>query len=151
MRNKHNEGYTLPLVMVVLLVLAIVAVTIMTTSLKNMLRQQSFIDTMKAQYEAQGQIEQIVAQLENLGTTAVKIPLNDLTLTKGKDGEPDILSGSTSAVGGSGENVVTIKCTIQISAITIEKDVSTTDSYKISEKPTITYTSYEITKTGGGS
>ena len=64
MRNKHNEGYTLPLVMVVLLVLAIVAVTIMTTAMNNMLRQQSFIDTMKDQYAAQGEIEKIVAQLE---------------------------------------------------------------------------------------
>ena len=146
--KKHNEGYTLPLVMVVLLVLAIVAVTIMTTSLKNMQRQQGFIETMKAQYAAQGQIEQIVAKLENIGTSAVNIPLRDLTLSKSEDGQTDVLSGTTSAVGGEGEGKVTIKCTIQISATTIEKDASATDSYKISGKPTITYTSYEIIKGG---
>lgn len=64
--KKHNEGYTLPLVMVVLLVLSIVAVTIMTTSLKNMQRQQGFIEQMQAQYEAQGKIEKVVAKLQNL-------------------------------------------------------------------------------------
>jgi len=64
--RKHDEGYTLPLVMVVLLVLAIVAVTIMTTSMNNMLRQQSFIEQMEAQYIAQGKIEMVVAKLHNI-------------------------------------------------------------------------------------
>ena len=144
--KKHNEGYTLPLVMVVLLVLAIVAVTIMTTSLKNMLRQQQFIEQMQAQYEAQGKIEMIVAKLENLGTETEIIPLDDLNLTKGTDGKPDVLTGTTSAAGSAGENQVTIKCTIQIAATTIVKDGD--NSYKITGDPTIAYTSYEIIKGG---
>ena len=115
MRNKHNEGYTLPLVMVVLLVLAIVAVTIMTTSLKNMQRQQGFIETMKAQYEAQGKIEMIVAKMENLGDTAVEIPLAELEHTS------NTLTGSFTAYGSSGDSTVTIKCGIKITADDIAK------------------------------
>lgn len=88
MMKKHNEGYTLPLVMVVLLVLAIVAVTIMTTSLKNMLRQQDFIEKMEDQYKAQGMIEEIVAKLAKAeGTSSVQDVLDDYKLQAGEGNE----------------------------------------------------------------
>ena len=139
--KKHNEGYTLPLVMVVLLVLAIVAVTIMTTSLKKMQRQQGFIETMKAQYEAQGKIEKIVAELQNLGDTAVEIPLAEREHTS------NTLTGSFTAYGSSGDSTVTIKCGIKITADEIKKD-GESEKFIISGEPTITYTSYEIIKGG---
>ena len=131
MRNKHNEGYTLPLVMVVLLVLAIVAVTIMTTSLKNMQRQQGFIETMKAQYAAQGEIEKIVAQLENLGTEATESPMKDPTLTDNYDGEIDKLSGT------SGE-VESALCTVEIYAKGIEEtEINRKKHYTIPDESTV--------------
>ena len=135
MRNKHNEGYTLPLVMVVLLVLAIVAVTIMTTSLKNMLRQQQFIDTMKDQYVAQGEIEKIVAQLEIASAAEAESLLSSL----GEKG-----SGSGNETSG-----YTVKLKYPYDTVTIACEF--TVKLESSGKNTITYTSYEITKTGGGS
>jgi len=144
--NKHDEGYTLPLVMVVLLVLAIVAVTIMTTSMNNMLRQQALIDQTKAQYEAQGEIEKIVAQLENLGTEPVKIELEDLTPTG------NTITGKITAQGEEGDSKITIKCEIVLTAEKIEKekkDGTETENYIITGTPKVTYTSYEIIKGGG--
>lgn len=141
MRNKHNEGYTLPLVMVVLLVLAIVAVTIMTTSLKNMQRQQSFIETMKAQYAAQGEIEKIVAQLENGQEVEIQF----------KTSEGYAMSYTETTLSGiiveSCGNVV-IECGIKLTA----KAVSVTEGTKtrciIDTIESIEYTSYEIIKGG---
>lgn len=171
--KKHNEGYTLPLVMVVLLVLAIVAVTIMTTSMNNMLRQQGFIETMKNQYAAQGEIEKIVAQLENIGIgTSAQIPFSILTFTKGQGDAKDELSGTMRSKCGEGEAAVIVECSYTISASGIQSDDN--GNYTIPEESTIsmestcgevtihcdmklslnsngneiTYTSYEIVKGG---
>ena len=62
--KKHNEGYALPFVLVVLVVMCIIAVGIMDFSLRNLESQQSTIQRMEAKYEAAGQIEQIVAAMQ---------------------------------------------------------------------------------------
>lgn len=137
MRNKHNEGYTLPLVMVVLLVLAIVAVTIMTTSLKNMLRQQSFIEQMQAQYDAQGKIEMVVAKLQNLDgeTTLAEIckdtegnAIVNYKILEKKDEQDKDKNGQTvelTAKGvavDKGPELVTIVCRVFLSATVTDKN-----------------------------
>ena len=65
MMKKHNEGYALPFVLVVMVVLTMVAVSILSFSLRNLQSQQASIDRMKAQYEAAGEIEKVVAVLDN--------------------------------------------------------------------------------------
>ena len=131
--KKHNEGYTLPLVMVVLLVLAIVAVTIMTTSLKNMQRQQGFIETMKAQYAAQGQIEAIVGQLMKAEKPEDVAAILD-PYTAGKD----------NVTANSDNMVITVK---SISGgVTINCVINLTVDAESGNK--IEYTSYEIIKGG---
>lgn len=135
--KKHNGGYTLPLVMVVLLVLAIVAVTIMTTSLKNMQRQQGFIEQMQAQYAAQGEIEKIVAQLQAGQLT--EVPFGDTANLVGST-----LTGTIVVTSADGS--VTIKCGIEIKGEEITPDGN---GYKIKNMQPIVYTSYEIIKGGG--
>lgn len=61
--KKHNEGYTLVLVLVVILVLAACATAVLSFSVQNLKTQQRMVERMQAKYEAQGEIEQIVAQL----------------------------------------------------------------------------------------
>lgn len=135
--KKHDEGYTLPLVMVVLLVLSLVAVTIMTTSLHNMQRQQKFIEQMQAQYEAQGKIEKLVAQLE--AGQAVEIPFKNTATLDGNK-----LTGVI--VVTSSDNTVTIQCGIEL----LGTEITATDGgFKISDMEPIKYTSYEIIKGGG--
>ena len=138
--KKHNEGYTLPLVMVVLLVLAIVAVTIMTTSLKNMQRQQGFIETMKAQYAAQGEIEKIVAQLEK--GIEVLVPFKDNTA------DIDETEKTVTGVIVAEQDGVTIECGIEISASDAVSKDQDSGKIKLSGEIAIKYTSYEIIKGG---
>lgn len=61
--RKRDEGYVLPYVMVIMLVLAIVASSIMAISLKSLKAQQSSIQRMQDQYTAAGEIEKVVALL----------------------------------------------------------------------------------------
>jgi len=62
--KKHDEGYALPFVLVVLVVLCIIAVAIMDTSLRNLEAQQSTIQRMQSKYEAAGRIEAITAAMQ---------------------------------------------------------------------------------------
>lgn len=63
--KKHNEGYALPFVLVVLIVMCLIVVGIMDFSLRNLKSQQNTILRMEAKYEAAGEIEKIVAAAEN--------------------------------------------------------------------------------------
>ena len=62
--RKNNEGYTLPLVLIVMLVLGIVAVSVMSVSLHNLQAQQASIQRMESKYAAQGEIEKVIAEIQ---------------------------------------------------------------------------------------
>lgn len=64
--KKHNEGYALVLVLVVLTVLGLVAAFILSFSLKNLQNQQASVEQMQDRYAAEGEIEKVIAQLEDL-------------------------------------------------------------------------------------
>ena len=69
--KKHNEGYALPFVLVVLVVMSLIAVGIMDFSLRNLESQQKTIQRIEAKYEAAGKIEKIVAAMQtNLDDSA---------------------------------------------------------------------------------
>ena len=70
--KKHNEGYTLVLVMLVLVVLCLLAGFILTTALRNLEAQQSAAQQVQDRYAAQGELEKIVAQYQQEG----KLPEN---------------------------------------------------------------------------
>jgi len=60
---RKNEGYALPFVLVVSIVMCLIAVAVMSFSLDNLQAQQNSIQRMQAKYEATGQIEQLIAQI----------------------------------------------------------------------------------------
>lgn len=62
--KKHDEGYTLLLVVVVLLVLGIVSAALMSMTVTNLKNQRNSVNRMKEKYSAQGELEIITAQLE---------------------------------------------------------------------------------------
>lgn len=64
--KKHNEGYSLVLVLVVLTLMSLVASFILSVSLKNLQSQTAAVNRMTDQYAAAGEIEKIVAQLETM-------------------------------------------------------------------------------------
>ena len=58
---KQNDGYALPFVLVVSVVMCIIATTVMTFSLNNLQSQQKTIERMKAKYAASSLVEEIIA------------------------------------------------------------------------------------------
>ena len=71
MRKKHDEGYALVFVLVVVTVLSGIAIALMTGALKNLQAQTAAVERMQAKYEAQGEIEKKIAQLvDNLTNPA---------------------------------------------------------------------------------
>lgn len=63
--RKNNDGYVLPFVLVVMIVLCIMSASLMTAAFRNLQIQQKFTDRMVDKYAAQGEIEKIVAQLKH--------------------------------------------------------------------------------------
>ena len=63
--KKHDEGYALVFVLVVMAVLGIVATTLMTGAMKNLQAQNTSLFQMQAKYKAQGEIEKTVQLIEN--------------------------------------------------------------------------------------
>ncbi len=74
MKKKHEEGYALVFVLVVMIVLCTVALSLMGIALRNMHAQTSSIERMQDKYKAQGEIEVVVSKLEN----ATEIPRNGI-------------------------------------------------------------------------
>lgn len=64
--RKHNEGYVLAMVMVVIAVLALVASIMLSMGLNNVQTQQAYVERMQEKYEAEGQLEVVVASLNAL-------------------------------------------------------------------------------------
>lgn len=99
--KKHNEGYVLPFVLVVLVVVCLVAVSLLTASLDSLKRQQSSIDHMKDQYAAQGLIEQDVAML-TIGVTSD--PIEGGTGTTLEEARSAAFSAAIDKLGDKEEN-----------------------------------------------
>lgn len=61
--KKHDEGYTLPFVLVILTILYFVVSIVLTSAETTVTAQQQSIAQMKQKYAAQGKIEMLVGQL----------------------------------------------------------------------------------------
>lgn len=62
--KKHNEGYSLVLVLVVLTLMSLVASFILSVSLKNLKSQTAAVTRMQDEYTAAGEIEKVVGKLK---------------------------------------------------------------------------------------
>ena len=67
MKNlKRCDGYVLPYVLVVFLILSAVAVSICTVSLNNLKAQEAAVKRAQALYTAEGEVEKVVAKIWEL-------------------------------------------------------------------------------------
>lgn len=62
--KKHDEGYALPFVLVVMVIICLVGISIMSSSLNNLQNQKASIERMQDQYAAAGKIEKVLAILQ---------------------------------------------------------------------------------------
>lgn len=74
--KKHDEGYTLPFVLVILTILYFVVSIVLTSAETTVTAQQQSIAQMKQKYAAQGKIEMLVGQLCDVNEY---VPLADVT------------------------------------------------------------------------
>ena len=149
---KRNDGYALLYVLVAMLILAGIAVAVMTMSLQVLKNQQSSIERMQDKYEAQGLAEQVVAQLEH--ATDIDTVIADYTPAEGEE-IPNpycaVIEGSTPVqyklVASAGRATVTAEFTAK--QITKTVDTGTKDEHGnpiTTNTPvgyTITYISYK--------
>ena len=63
MTKRNDGGYSLPMVLIIISILALIATTLMTVSIDNMTNQQNELGKMQKQYEAQGKLEMVLAEL----------------------------------------------------------------------------------------
>lgn len=76
MKKQHNEGFALAYVVIVLAILFTLAMALMSMTLRVLQAQQTSIERMQDKYKAQGEIERLVAELEN--TTPLDVDGNQL-------------------------------------------------------------------------
>lgn len=115
--KKHDEGYVLAYVTVVLLLFSLIATMILTGALKNMTAQQDTIQRMKDRYIAEGMIQQVIAQIspdhplvesDNIWNTGVNCVKSD-------DGSGFVLTASCDSVQ--------ITCTVDSSGEYLKFDI----------------------------
>ena len=156
--KKHDEGYALVLVLVVILVLGIVASSLLSFALSNLKNQRASIDRMADKYEAAGEIEKLVAVLSEPYEKQIESDTLEITVLEGwlaekgysckamdvKDGIYTV-SISDTAVG----ELSHIKYSIELSG-TISKEENAPNWVCKISPTSIVYREYTISYTGGG-
>lgn len=145
--KKYNEGYALPFVLVVFLVITLVATSVLAVSLRNLQSQKASVQRMEEQYEVQGEIEkvhsQIYALIQNDWIAITEDILDndlDIPATIGVIGENSNIEALTLSVEST-NGTVRIQATLKIEGGQISPIQG---GYRV-DAPIISYDSYTIT------
>ena len=114
--KKHDEGYVLAYVTVVLLLFCLIATMILTGSMKNLTAQQDTIQHMKDRYAAEGLIQQVVANWSNHDW-------DSLELGKTLDDMPDVIY--------MGQNEGYVKLFVTHDSVVITCEVNSNGQYRL--------------------
>ena len=165
--KKHNEGYTLVLVMVVLIILCLLVSYVLTFSLNNLKTQQTAALRVQDQYGAAGEIEatlgQLQALIEKYPETVILNATHDsntgmctLTTQPGASdtvtfpGTADLKNGKLFLTVQSG--TARIDCTLQLIAGSFKEEENNQGGITITKLEGVEYLSYEMSlvKEGDG-
>lgn len=168
--RKHNDGYVLPFVLVVLVVVCLVAVSLMSSALSNLQRQQASIQRMEAKYAAQGEIERAVtnwdtkvnqtytgnfpegtAEDEKTGEYAAQLVLKEIfgtDVTVEFSGEPEKFEykKTDSLAEGMVAAEVVVSVTVKAGGVTLKTapEEAGLPDYSVTVAGTVTYESYTV-------
>ena len=146
--RKYNEGYTLVLVMVVLIVMVLLATAILTASEKNLRAQVNSVTDMQNKYQAQGEIEKVIGSLEALvGQEKANILPNELGSA---NCQVAIDAGQKTITIISKYDTVQIKCVVTLKCEWFVKLEDGSDGYEVYKLESVTCGAYEISSIGGG-
>ena len=141
--KKHDEGYVLVYVTVVLLVFCLVATTILTGALNNLRNQQNAIAKMEDQYAAAGEIEKVIASMDALiagkATSSVVITCSDAILAEWNAEENKL-----TLTANCGVVVVSCGLNMEGASVTQKTENEKVTSVTIANLSAYTYASYEI-------
>lgn len=132
--KKHDEGYALVLVLVVMIVMSLVVASVLALSLRNMQNQTASIQRMQDKYAAQGQIEKTIQDIVNAAAPVAISNASDISVSNNK------LTLTLKATSGTATVVCTVELSSKAAVVYDEND----DTYKLTN-PTYRYLSYEIT------
>ena len=157
--KKHDEGYVLAYVMVILAVLMVIALSVMSVSLTNIQRQRADIERMQDKYAAEGAIERAIQTIEKSTGVVVfeQISFHDESVDEIKaEVVPDSISNAM-------DYTCRIRITARCGACLITCEVKTEsqesisknneDHYRLKDPKILGYESYKIstvTETEGG-
>ena len=115
--KKHDEGYVLAYVTVVLLLFCLIATMILTGAMKNLTIQQDTVQHMKDRYAAEGMIQQVIAQIspDHPLVEADNIWNTGVNCVKSDDGSGFVLTASCDSVQ--------ITCTVDSSGEYLKFDI----------------------------
>ena len=66
MKKRNEEGFALVYVAIVIVILCTIATAIMSYNLRNLQAQEAMVQRMEDKYEAMGEIERVVAEIETI-------------------------------------------------------------------------------------
>ena len=143
--KKHNEGYVLVLVLVVVIVLCLVASAILSGALYNINAQHAQIEKMQEQYAAEGEIEKVIANLENLPNAETELNIFADTGVTCKEGTLSENKRELTLKLEAQQGMTKVVCVLKL---TSTADISVTGSgddisYKVT-KPTYEYVSFDV-------
>lgn len=153
--RKYNEGYTLPFVLVVFLVISLVATSILTISLQNLQSQKASIQRMEEKYAAKGMMESKIASLmESVNYTGTFTQLE--SAQKAYSDHMHRAAGVT--VNWHEEHSCIVPLSVETESVRVECElllknvIIHADGYTISS-PAVSYLTYTVTsvENGGGS
>lgn len=164
--KKHDEGYTLPFVLVILTILYFVVSIVLTSAETTVTAQQQSIAQMKQKYAAQGKIEMLVGQLCDEDTFLEKVLMQSVTqnaieelcnangveLTGTPVLEDGVIEFAFKVLSEQGsvmiESQIKLTCKYSEEAITDEITGDITEKITITELYT-EYVTYDVGTTGG--
>lgn len=146
--RKYNEGYTLVLVMVVLLVLCTLGAFILSFAARNLQGQVTAVDQMRDRYTAQAEIEKIVGSLEALIDAEEE---EDVTLISAEGVKIKLLPEEAEIqkleiISSCG--TVRIYCVLELDCAPITGDEVV--GYTVTDVKGVSYATYGYTISGGG-
>lgn len=147
--KKYDEGYTLPFVLVVFLILSLVATSILTISLRNLQSQKDAVRRMENRYAAQSEIEKVVAEVTNLPENSA---FNEGLLhticasaVVADDWQYDDEGKFITFTLNAANDTVKVSCKMILSGISDPQEVEQGNYQYLMIAPKLTYESYTIT------
>lgn len=164
--KKHNEGYTLVLVLVVLVILCLMASYLLTFSVRNLHTQKAAALREQHHYAAAGEIETVVGSLqlfaenvpEGVAVMVTADPESGAVLLETQEETPAVIAvvGTVKLEGDrlhlmltSSAGTTRIDCKLQMEAAAT-KDLTKENFYQLAGLTGVEYVSYDISVVEGG-